>query len=120
MMKNKSRCYIDKGAISNIVLVMEMETAPLTHEMIKVLWKRKGNKEMWIAKNRITGEEYGKPNEDIMEIYEYIAKDLKLLNKLLKLAEEEKRDIFNTTYNGANIIQCYNKTQKRWADGFDF
>lgn len=78
-----------------------------------------GGKCMWVAKNRITNETYGKTFESAYEAYEYIQKDLYYLNRFLKLVEEEKDKIFKTNYNGSSIIQCYNITQKRWADGFD-
>ena len=123
----KSKIYeTTNNPIQNALKAFEMDTAPFSYKMRKAIEttffkkKQKEQKQMWIAKNRCTGEEYGTEYESIMDCYDYINKDLKVLNKFYKLVEQEKDELFKTGYNGANVIQCYNTIQKRYADGFDF
>ena len=123
MKTKKSRIYEQKDIFTTLMTVFDMEIAPYMYDLKKTITKEftgEKEKEMWIAKNRATNEEYGKTYDSIMDCQNYIDTKLKVLNKFYKLVEEEKRDLFKTNYNGANIIQCYNKEQKRWCDGFDF
>lgn len=125
LMKKKSKIYETTGnPIQDALKAFEMDIAPITYQIKKtiepIFFKKKGQKEMWIAKNRCTNEEYGTEHNNIMDCYNYIQNNLKVLNKFYKLVEEEKDELFKTGYNGASVIQCYNKEQERWADGFDF
>lgn len=136
---------------------------------------------MWIAKNSVTGKEYGKKFKSIWDCQGFIDRNLKLLEyemqRCFSLEQEFIFDIDNECEGGGlcelvnlhfdkfikdmnntdfanhikiitqeafkkgstqteidnalekyaktywhknNIIRCYETTQKRWADGFDF
>lgn len=76
---------------------------------------------MWIAKNKDTGKEYPKRFYDIYDCQNYIDNELKHdldeANMLYRdnLLKQGKLPIFF-----CNRILCWNTTQKRFADGFDF
>lgn len=130
---------------------------------------------MWIAKNSITGKEYGKKFKDIYDCQKFIDTDLVVLeyemqktfaleNEILHRIENKDKSFFSILQNAINgfandsglkddiktivefsiqgksqqeldqelhrlacsrwqrnnIIRCYETSQKRFADGFDF
>lgn len=106
------------NGLKELETLWEKEIDDIIFEMFKI---KKDKKKMWIAKNRLTNEEYGKEYDSAYECSDYIKNELRTLNMLYEmLCKEEEHLGFIKYYNGATIIQCYNKEQKRWADGFDF
>lgn len=130
---------------------------------------------MWIAKNSITGKEYGKKYKDVYDCQKFIDTDLIVLeyemekvfaleNDVLRRINNEGKSFFSIIQSAIdsfandsgikddvhaivefslqgksqkeldqelhrlacarwqknNVIRCYNVSQKRWADGFDF
>lgn len=76
---------------------------------------------MWIAKNKDTGYEYPKVFSNIYDCQKYIDTELKedLKDANQKYVESMwKKGKWVIFY--CNRILCYNKNQKRFADGFDF